>query len=114
MCYLYLSGLTSAESLKLPENIECNLYLSGLMSAEGLKLPENFDIKKLYAPQYIIDVINRYPEEYYIKKEHEEDLSKVKEQVLNAKHFTDEQRVQATETLGDVEEVTEYRGKYFR
>ncbi|MCD6441969.1 hypothetical protein J7L24_00235 [bacterium] len=38
---LYLSGLTSAEGLKLPENIGGSLYLSGLTSAEGLKLPEN-------------------------------------------------------------------------
>jgi len=37
---LNLSGLTSAEGLKLPEKIGGNLNLSGLTSAEGLKLPE--------------------------------------------------------------------------
>ena len=38
---LYLSGLTSAEGLELPETIGGNLYLDGLTSAEGLKFPEN-------------------------------------------------------------------------
>jgi len=37
---LFLSGLTSAEGLKLPEKIGGNLYLYSLTSAEGLKLPE--------------------------------------------------------------------------
>jgi len=37
---LYLSGLQSAEGLKLPETVNGDLYLSGLQSAEGLKLPE--------------------------------------------------------------------------
>ena len=36
---LSLSGLTSAEDLKLPDKIGGNLDLSGLTSAEGLKLP---------------------------------------------------------------------------
>jgi len=36
-----LSGLTSAEGLKLPEDVGGNLYLSGLTTAEGLKLPEH-------------------------------------------------------------------------
>lgn len=53
-----------------------------------------------------------HPEKYYMK---EEDLSKIKEQVLNAKHFTDEQKAQIIETLDDdAEEVTEYKGKHFR
>ena len=38
---LDLRGLTSAEGLKLPENIGGYLYLRGLTSAEGLKLPES-------------------------------------------------------------------------
>ena len=130
---LDLTGLTSAKGLKLPENIEGGLYLGRLISAEGLdlsntniwrflnlsilrsaeglKLPKNFDIKILFAPQHIIDEINNHPEKYYIQ---EDDLSEVKEQVLNAKYFTEEQIVQATETLDDVEEVTEYRGKHIR
>ena len=130
---LDLTGLTSAKGLKLPENIEGGLYLGRLISAEGLdlsntniwrflnlsilrsaeglKLPKNFDIKILFAPQHIIDEINNHPEKYYIK---EDDLSEVKEQVLNAKYFTEEQRAQAIETLDDVEEVTEYRGKHFK
>ena len=37
---LNLSGLTSAEGLKLPEKIAGNLYLKKLTSIEGLKLPE--------------------------------------------------------------------------
>ena len=37
---LYLSGLTSAEGLKLPETVGGYLDLGGLTSAEGLKLPE--------------------------------------------------------------------------
>ena len=39
---LNLSGLTSAEGLKLPESVVGGLDLSGLTSAEGLKLPESF------------------------------------------------------------------------
>ena len=38
---LWLGGLTSAEGLKLPENVGGYLWLSGLRSAEGLQLPEN-------------------------------------------------------------------------
>ena len=37
---LYLGSLTSAEGLKLPEQIGGGLYLNSLTSAEGLKLPE--------------------------------------------------------------------------
>ena len=37
---LNLSSLTSAEGLKLPDEIRDDLYLSGLTSAEGLKLPD--------------------------------------------------------------------------
>ncbi|MCK4891704.1 MAG: hypothetical protein KAS78_03485, partial [Candidatus Pacebacteria bacterium] len=37
---LDLSGLQSAEGLKLPETVNSSLYLSGLQSAEGLNLPE--------------------------------------------------------------------------
>lgn len=37
---LDLSGLTSANGLKLPETIFGNLYLWGLTSAEGVRLPE--------------------------------------------------------------------------
>jgi len=39
--YLYLDGLTSAEGLKLPENIGGDLGLNSLTSAEGLQLPES-------------------------------------------------------------------------
>ena len=102
---LYLFSLTSAEGLKIPKHIGGNLYLKGLTNAEGLKLPENFDIKKLIAPEHIIDEINMHPEKYYIKKE--------KEEVVYAKHFTDEQK-QTIETLDDVEEVIEYRGRHFK
>jgi len=38
--YLDLSGLTSAEGVKLPETVNGDLYLRSLTSAEGLKLPE--------------------------------------------------------------------------
>ena len=38
--WLDLSGLTSAEGLKLPERVG-RLHLSGLSTAEGLKLPEH-------------------------------------------------------------------------
>ena len=100
-----LFSLTSAEGLKIPKHIGGNLYLKGLTNAEGLKLPENFDIKKLIAPEHIIDEINMHPEKYYIKKE--------KEEVVYAKHFTDEQK-QTIETLDDVEEVIEYRGRHFK
>ena len=102
---LYLFSLMSAEGLKLPKHIGGNLYLKGLTNAEGLKLPENFDIKKLIAPEHIIDEINMQPEKYFIKKE--------KEEVVYAKHFTDEQK-QTIETLDDVEEVIEYRGRHFK
>ncbi|HOX96724.1 MAG TPA: hypothetical protein PLI45_05115, partial [Candidatus Woesebacteria bacterium] len=37
---LYLSSLTTAEGLKLPETMSGDLYLSSLTTAEGLKLPE--------------------------------------------------------------------------
>jgi len=37
---LSLSGLTTAEGLKLPENIGRDIDLSGLTTAEGLKLPK--------------------------------------------------------------------------
>jgi len=36
---LYLSHLTTAEGLKLPEHVGGHLNLSGLTTAEGLKLP---------------------------------------------------------------------------
>ena len=36
---LDLSGLTSAQGLKLPTTVEGSLDLSGLTSAQGLKLP---------------------------------------------------------------------------
>ena len=62
---LFLTSLTSAEGLTLPEYVGGNLDLSSLTSAEGLKLPENFDIKKLYAPEYIINEINMHPEKYF-------------------------------------------------
>ena len=38
---LYLSSLTSAEGLKLPESVGGDLNLGNLTSAEGLKLPES-------------------------------------------------------------------------
>jgi hypothetical protein len=38
---LDLSGITSAEGLKLPESISGNLHLGGITSAEGLNLPES-------------------------------------------------------------------------
>jgi hypothetical protein len=39
--YLMLGRLTSAEGLTLPDNVGGGLYLDGLTSAEGLKLPDN-------------------------------------------------------------------------
>ncbi|OGF30993.1 hypothetical protein A2223_02755 [Candidatus Falkowbacteria bacterium RIFOXYA2_FULL_35_8] len=48
---LSLSGLTTAEGLKLPENIGRDIDLSGLTTAEGLKLPKiiggNLDLSGL-------------------------------------------------------------------
>ena len=48
---LDLSHLTTAEGLKLPEDVGWSLELSGLTSAEGLKLPEhvgrNLDLRGL-------------------------------------------------------------------
>ena len=38
---LWLTALTSAKGLQLPENVVGGLYLDGLRSAEGLQLPEN-------------------------------------------------------------------------
>ena len=88
------------------------LFLRGLTSAEGLKLPENFDIRKLIAPNHVIEEIKNHPEKYYVKKE--EDISKVKEQVLNAEPFADEQEVEVETLNDDVEEAIEYKGKHFK
>ncbi len=111
--YLDLSGLRSADGLKLPEQVGGYLYLSRLTSADGLKLPEGFKIDHLFAKSYIIEEIKMHPEKYYMKKE--EDLLKVKERILNAKHFTDEQKEQIIETLDDdAEEVVENKAKHFR
>ena len=109
---LYLNGLTSAEGLKLPEQVEGYLDLSGLTSADGLKLPEGFNINKLYVKTYIIEEIKMHPEKYYMKKE--EDLSKVKERILNAKHLTDEQKAQIIKILDSFKEVVENKAKHFR
>ena len=73
-----LSSLTSAEGLKLPKHIGGNLYLKGLTNAEGLKLPENFDIKKLIAPEHIIDEINMQPEKYFINYKINENIQRRK------------------------------------
>jgi len=40
---LYLESLTTAEGLKLPETMNGYLYLNGLTTAEGLKLPETMN-----------------------------------------------------------------------
>jgi hypothetical protein len=40
---LYLRGLTSAEGLNLSQTIGGDLYLSGLTSIKGLNLPESFN-----------------------------------------------------------------------
>ena len=109
---LVLNGLTSAKGLELPEHIVGSLFLRGLTSAEGLKLPENFDIRKLIAPNHVIEEIKNHPEKYYVKKE--EDISKVKEQVLNAEPFADEQEVEVETLNDDVEEAIEYKGKHFK
>ena len=75
---LYLFSLTSAEGLKIPKHIGGNLYLKGLTNAEGLKLPENFDIKKLIAPEHIIDEINMQPEKYFINYKINENIQRRK------------------------------------
>ena len=75
---LNLNSLTSAEGLKIPKHIGGNLYLKGLTNAEGLKLPENFDIKKLIAPEHIIDEINMQPEKYFINYKINENIQRRK------------------------------------
>ena len=75
---MYLFSLMSAEGLKLPKHIGGNLYLKGLTDAEGLKLPENFDIKKLIAPEHIIDEINMQPEKYFINYKINENIQRRK------------------------------------
>ena len=68
--FLDLRSLTSAKGLDLSNtSIGGDLWLNSLTSVEGLKLPENFDIKKLFAPNYIIEEIKNHPEKYYIQKE---------------------------------------------
>ncbi len=55
---LDLSGLTSAEGLKLPQNIGGSLYLSHLTSAKGLKLPQNIggslDLRSLTSAEGLV------------------------------------------------------------
>ena len=75
---LDLFSLMSAEGLKIPKHIGGNLYLKGLTNAEGLKLPENFDIKKLIAPEHIIDEINMQPEKYFINYKINENIQRRK------------------------------------
>ena len=60
----------------------------------------------------IIEEIKMHPEKYYMKKE--EDLSKVKERILNAKHLTDEQKAQIIKILDSFKEVVENKAKHFR
>ena len=118
---LVLGGLTSAEGLKLPETIGGNLVLGGLTSAEGLILPENFPLNKLFVSKDIKEKIEAYSEKYYRKhivknNNSEKDLSKEKEQILNAKHFTDEQKQQMIDEIdGYVDNnSSEYKGRHFR
>ena len=50
-----------------------------------------------------------------VLKDNKDNLSEVKEKVLNAKHFTEEQKAQIIDALeDDAEEVAEYRGKHFK
>ena len=109
---LFLQNLTRARVLKLPEYVGRVSILLNLTSPIGLQLPKNFDIEKLIAPNYIIEEIENHPEKYYVKKE--EDISKVKEQVLNAEPFADEQEVEVETLNDDVEEAIEYKGKHFK
>ena len=128
---LDLSSLTSAEGLKLPQTIAGILFLpqtikdelnlDGFIVAETVVLPENFLLDELSVPDNIIEEIEAHPEEHYrsdIQKENEEseDLSKEKEQIVNAKHFTDEQKKQMINEIDDYdsESQNEYRGKHFR
>ena len=78
--YLDLSGLTSAEGLKLPENIECFLDLTGLTSAEGLKLPENIegvlDLSRLMSAEGL-----KLPKNFDIKKLYA--LQRIKDEINN-------------------------------
>ena len=118
---LVLGGLTSAEGLKLPETIGGCLVLWGLTSAEGLILPENFPLNKLSVSKDIKEKIEAYSEKYYRKhivknNNSEKDLSKEKEQILNAKHFTDEQKQQMIDEIdGYVDNnSSEYKGRHFR
>lgn len=118
---LILNGLTSAEGLELPKTIGGVLYLSGLTSAEGLILPENFPLNKLFVSKDIREKIEAHSEKYYRKhivknNNSEKDLSKEKEQILNAKHFTDEQKQQMIDEIdGYVDNnSSEYKGRHFR
>ena len=62
---LDLSGLTSAEGLTLPQSVGKFIILSSLTSAEGLKLPKGFPLEDLYVSNEVKTEIMANPDLYY-------------------------------------------------